>query len=86
MGAGVRVVAHFPGAQLRGEGEGEDLIERGLFLRRRLVGERGEVVGNLGLDGRHGIALTLFEVVLRAVSRRFPFRGARERRPSSLPL
>jgi hypothetical protein len=33
LGAGVHVVAHFPGAQLRGEGAGDDLIDRGSRLR-----------------------------------------------------
>ncbi len=52
-GAGFHVVAHFPGAELRGEGQRDNLIERGFRFDGRLGGQIGEVVRDLGLNRFH---------------------------------
>ena len=53
LGAGLDVVADFPGGKLGREGERNDLIEGDAFAGRGIDGERGQIIGNLCLDRFH---------------------------------
>jgi hypothetical protein len=45
LGAGIDVVAHLPGADVRGEGDGHDVVKRGLLLGGGFGGQPGQLLG-----------------------------------------